>query len=71
MHSGPSAEALAFDGVAKTVNKSATIADSLAFAKICSRVLKENLMLGLIPERNEYLDLVNPFMKLKKEKQEP
>jgi hypothetical protein len=71
VHGGPSAEALAFEEVAKPVNKSVTVTDSLAFAKICSRVLKENLMLGLIPERNEYLNIVAPIMKLKKEKEEP
>jgi hypothetical protein len=68
VHGGPSAEALAFEGIAQPVNKSATIADGLAFAKICSRVLQENLMMGLIPERNEYFNILAPIMQLKEEK---
>jgi hypothetical protein len=68
VHNGPSAQAQAFQGIDRPVNKAQVVADSLQFAKICARVLKENLMMLLMQDRMEYIDLLAPILKLKEKK---
>jgi hypothetical protein len=68
VHNGPSAQAQAFEGIAKPVNKEKSVAESLQFGKICARLLKENLLILLMRDRKEYVDILAPIMQLKQKR---
>lgn len=67
IHNGPSAEYETYHNEPKK-DKGEVVNESINYAKIASRVLKEHIMMLFAEEKPEYFALLEPIMELKKEK---
>jgi hypothetical protein len=65
VHGGPSAEFETYDDES-IIDTKKTIEDSISYAKIASRLLKEHIMMLFLEEKPEYQQLLEPIMNLKK-----
>lgn len=65
IHNGPSAEYETYHDE-PIIDKYKTIEESISYAKIASRLLKEHIMMLFCEEKPEYFNILKPIINLKK-----
>jgi hypothetical protein len=66
IHNGPSAEFETYHNE-PIIDKKKKMEESLKYAKVASKALKEHILMLLLEEKSEYYEILEPIMNFKRD----